>query len=183
MHSVTLHSHLPDLTTRVRGLRDELISRLGLKGSRPESSTVRIAPTRQKSIHETAIVEIAGGENLFRCFVKGNIPNYQGGQDLEAEYQTLANIGSKISDFNQHTRSPRALAFFPGEELLFLELVEGRTLKSILFDLQPSKHDLGGLLLRLAKEIPLIGWKSNSRSKGCGRHSVIARFPDSTIPR
>jgi aminoglycoside phosphotransferase (APT) family kinase protein len=101
---------------------------------------------RQKSIHETAIVEIAGEAKLFRCFVKGNIPNYQGGQDLEAEYQTLANIGHKISDFNPHTRSPRALAFFPSEELLFLELVEGRTLKSILFDLQPSKHNLSSLL-------------------------------------
>jgi hypothetical protein len=146
MHSITLNSNLPDLPTRVRELRDELILRLGLNGSQPEVFRIRIAPSRQKSIHETAVVEIEGETKLFRCFVKGNIPNYQGGQDLEAEHQILANIGSKISDLNQHTRSPNALAFFPAEQLLFLELVAGRNLKAILFDLQPSKHDLGSLL-------------------------------------
>jgi len=146
MHSVAINSDLPDLPTRVRRVGDEFISRLGLKASQAQPFEVRIAPTRQKSIHQTAIVEVVGGMNLFRCFVKGNIPNYRGGQDLEAEYQTLAKIGGKISDLNQQTRSPRALAFFPSEELMFLELVEGRTLKSILFDLRPSKHDLGCLL-------------------------------------
>ena len=135
----------PHLASRVNGLKDELISRLQASGAEP-GSTVSVFPLPCKSIHQIGIVEISGKKTLLRCLVKGNVPNYLGAQKLDMEHYVLSQIAPQISALNAKTRCPRALAFFPREELLFLELIEGRDLKSILFDLVPSRPDLPQLL-------------------------------------
>lgn len=133
------------LASRVNGVKDELIVRLQSSGAEL-GAMVRTFPLHCKTMHQIGIVDVSSSRTLIRCLVKGNVPNYQGAQKLENEHHILTRIAPNISALNKKIQCPRVLAFFPREELLFLELIEGRALKSILFDLAPSRPDLSGLL-------------------------------------
>ena len=132
------------LASRVNQVKDRLISRL--QGRAEPGAALRILPLGGKSIHQIGIVEVSSNNGVVRCFVKGNVPNYQGGQKLDVEHHLLSEIAPLIANMNEKIQCPRVVAFFPQEELLFLEMIDGRALKSILFDLIPSRPDLQELL-------------------------------------
>ena len=134
-----------DLTSRVNSVKNELVLRLQLGGLQ-QLSSVKVSPLPGKSIHQIGLVEVSSGTRVIRSFVKANVPNYQGEQKLDIEHQVLTTIAPAISAQNDRLRCPRVLAMFPQEELLFLELIEARDLKSLLFDLVPSRGDLPALL-------------------------------------
>ncbi|HUA15082.1 MAG TPA: phosphotransferase [Verrucomicrobiae bacterium] len=107
---------------------------------------VKIVPLPHQSMHEVAAVEIAQNGNLVRFFAKGDLANYGGPQRLETEEYVLKSIAPEIWRANPRTRCPQVLAFFPERKLLLLEMVEGKSLKELLFDVGRNHSNLPDLL-------------------------------------
>ena len=97
-------------------------------------------------MHEVASVEIGQNETAVRFFAKRDLANYGGPQRLETEEYVLRHIAPEIWRANARTRCPRVLAFFPDSKLLLLEMVEGRSLKELLFDMCRTHSNLPDLL-------------------------------------
>jgi tRNA A-37 threonylcarbamoyl transferase component Bud32 len=125
--------HAPFLETLDK-LKEDIAERLQLPPSARGAAVIRARLLRHSSIHTVAALEVGSNGAAVRCFAKSNVANYQGPQRLDREEQFLRDVAPRIWEANQKARSPRVLAFFPRQELLLLEMVEGKSLKKLLFD-------------------------------------------------
>jgi tRNA A-37 threonylcarbamoyl transferase component Bud32 len=142
------HSHLLDV---VDEMKEDIAKQLQLDVSQTGAPVITSRLLPRRAVHSLAALEIGNNGDAFRCFAKGNLPNYRGPQRLDVEDHILRHIAPKIWEANASARSPRVLAFFPDRELLILEMVDGETLKSLLFDVGITSSGVPNLL-RLAGE-------------------------------
>ena len=134
------------LTETVEELREDILQQISPVTARNSPSSVKIFPLPNQTMHEVASVEIGQNGNAVRFFAKSDLANYGGPQRLETEEYVLRNIAPEIWQANPRTRCPQVLAFFPERKLLLLEMVEGRSLKELLFNMGRSHNNLPDLL-------------------------------------
>ncbi len=127
-------------------LRDDILQQISPVATGAASSTVRVSLLPRQSMHEVASVEIGQNGTAVRFFAKSDLANYGGPQRLETEEYVLRNIAPEIWQANDRTRCPQVLAFFPERKLLLLEMVEGKSLKELLFDMGRTHSNLPDLL-------------------------------------
>jgi hypothetical protein len=134
------------LTETVEELREDILQQISPVAAGSSPSSVRIFPLPNQTMHEVASVEIGQNGNAVRFFAKSDLANYGGPQRLETEEFVLRNIAPEIWQANSRTRCPQVLAFFPERKLLLLEMVEGKSLKELLFNMGRSHNNLPDLL-------------------------------------
>jgi len=141
LHKSECHKPLADTILKLQA--DILQQLLPDLGTAPAVLIVRSLP--YKCMHSVAAVEIGKNGSSIRFFAKSGM-NYHGPQSLEAEDFVLRYIAPEISQENSNTRCPEVLAFFPEVKLLLLELVEGKSLKELSFNIGPMHSNLPHLL-------------------------------------
>jgi hypothetical protein len=137
------HNRLADA---VRDLQGSILERLSPVPVESPASSIKISPLPHQSMHEVASVEIGQNGSAVRFFAKGDLANYGGPQRLETEEYVLRNIAPEIWHANARTRCPEVLAFYPERKLLLLEMIDGKSLKELLFDVGPNHTNLPDLL-------------------------------------
>jgi tRNA A-37 threonylcarbamoyl transferase component Bud32 len=139
--------HYARLVHVIHELQEDILERLQphVVGSIPAMVNVR-SLSRSTTIHAVAAVEIGRNGTALRCFAKGDVANYQGPQRLETEDHILRHVAPEIWKANPRTRCPQVLAFFPHHKLLLLEMVDGKSLKELLFDVGATRSDIPDLL-------------------------------------
>ncbi len=133
------------LAGTVRSLREDIMRQLQPAGGDTALDAFNAYPLSRSSMHAVAAVEMGRNGSAVRFFAKGDV-DYHGPQRLETEEYVLRCIAPEIWQANAKTRCPRVLAFFPEQELLLLEMVDGKSLKDVLFGLGPSPGNLSDLL-------------------------------------
>jgi Ser/Thr protein kinase RdoA (MazF antagonist) len=137
------HARLEDV---VHKLRNDILETLHPRAVDSIPDTVRVRSLPRSGVHPVAAVEIGRNGTVLRCFAKGDVANYQGPQRLETEDHILRHIAPEIWKANPRARCPQVLAFFPDHKLLLLEIVEGKSLKELLFDVGATRIDISDLL-------------------------------------
>jgi tRNA A-37 threonylcarbamoyl transferase component Bud32 len=134
------------LAETVEELRDDILQQVSPVEAGSASPEVRIFPLAHQTMHEVASVEIGQNGTAVRFFAKSDLENYGGPQRLETEEYVLRHIAPEIWQANSRTRCPQVLAFFPDRKLLLLEMVDGKSLKELLFDMGRTHTNLPDLL-------------------------------------
>jgi tRNA A-37 threonylcarbamoyl transferase component Bud32 len=134
------------LAETVIELQNEILQQVSPMGDSNPPSAVKISPLAHQTMHEVATVEIGQNGSAVRFFAKCDLVDYDGPQRLETEDYVLRHIAPEITQGNARTRCPQVLAFFPERKLLLLEMVEGKSLKELLFDMGSTQSNLPDLL-------------------------------------
>jgi Ser/Thr protein kinase RdoA (MazF antagonist) len=134
------------ITETVEELREDILRQISPVSAGASTSSVKIIPLPHKAMHEVASVEIGQNGRAVRFFAKSDMADYDGPQRLETEEDVLRNIAPEIWHANPRTRCPQVLAFFADHKLLLLEMVDGKSLKELLFNMGASDSNLPDLL-------------------------------------
>src|ERR1700692_682463 len=136
-------THLVEVVNK---LKEDILQRLQPAAVDTATAVVNVRSLSRSSMQAVAAVEIVqkGAEFLF--FAKNDLPNCLGPQRLEREEYILRSVAPKIWAANGRTRCPQVLAFFPYYKLLLLEMVDGKSLKEILFDVGWTHSNIPDLL-------------------------------------
>lgn len=134
------------LTETVEELREDILQQISPVAAAGPPSSVKVFPLSHQTMHDVASVEIGQNGSAVRFFAKSDLADYGGPQRLETEEYVLRHIAPEIWQANARTRCPQVLAFFPERKLLLLELVDGKSLKELLFNVGTSHSNLPDLL-------------------------------------
>ncbi len=117
----------------LRSLEPELLGHLRTRfPDIPGESMLRYRPLRVEGSHQMVVVE-SRGEPSRRLLVKGPRRVHASQRKMETEYRVLTTVAPVISARNARTRCPEVVAYYPERGLLLLEMIDGVTLKSLLF--------------------------------------------------
>src|SRR5579864_2203605 len=137
------HDRLADVVVE---LQKDILERLQPAVVHSELPAVRVRRMTRGSMHDVAAVEMEKNGSSVRFFAKTDMLNYKGPQRLESEEYILRQVAPPIWESNARTRCPQLLAFFPDHKLLLLEMVEGKSLKELLFDVGAPRVDVAEFL-------------------------------------
>src|SRR5262249_37305020 len=90
----------------------------------PRSFRSEASPSRHILIVETA------GNPVRRLFLKGPLRVDVPGESITVERAMLADVGPRLRRDSPATRCPELVAYYPENQFLLLEMVEGDTLDS-----------------------------------------------------
>lgn len=99
---------------------------------------LRVLPLAVETSHLMAVVEADDGSGR-RLLIKGRGKHNKIGQSSEIEMQILSEVAPKIWADNGAVRCPQLLAYYPDQEILLMEMVEGLELYSLLCGLGHSR--------------------------------------------
>ena len=127
-------SPLSSLIEQMEELKEEILKQVLPFGVHKGTTEIICRPLSARAMHNLASVELRNNGNTVHCFAKKTAANYHGPQRLDREAQILRQVTPKIWAANKQARSPQVLAFFPEQQLLLLEFVNGTPLKNLVFN-------------------------------------------------